>query len=78
MVKIPAGRFLMGSPPDEPKRSDAESPQHEVTLGPFFLGQTPITQTQWRAVALWEPVERDLEPEPSRFKGPNRPVEQVS
>jgi formylglycine-generating enzyme required for sulfatase activity len=79
MVKIPAGTFLMGSPPDEPKRSDAEGPQHEVTLlGAFFLSQTPITQAQWRAVALWEKVERDLKAEPSKFKGANRPVEQVS
>ena len=30
MVVIPAGRFLMGSPPDEPERSDDEGPQHEV------------------------------------------------
>ncbi len=49
-----------------------------VALGPFFLGQTPITQAQWRAVALWEQVERALPPDPSRFKGPNRPVERVS
>jgi hypothetical protein len=44
----------------------------------FFLTQTPITQSQWRAVALWEMVERDLKPDPSTFKGSNRPVDQVS
>jgi len=78
MVKIPAGCFSMGSPEDEPERSDDEGPQHEVTLGAFFMAQTPITQAQWRAVAGWQKVERDLEPDPSRFKGANRPVEQVS
>ena len=78
MVKIPAGRFLMGSPPDETERSDVEGPQHEVRLGPFFLGQTPITQAQWRVVAGWEQVERELGPDPSNYKGSNRPVEKVS
>jgi formylglycine-generating enzyme required for sulfatase activity len=78
MVKIPAGSFLMGSPEDEPERLEREGPQHEVTLGSFFLAQTPITQAQWRAVAGWQKVGRELEPDPSRFKGANRPVEQVS
>jgi len=78
MVKIPAGNFLMGSPGDEPERSDDEGPQHEVTLGAFFMAQTPITQAQWRAVAGWQKVERDLDPDPSKFKGANRPVERVS
>jgi formylglycine-generating enzyme required for sulfatase activity len=49
-----------------------------VTLGAFFLGQTPITQAQWRLVANWQKVEQDLKPDPSHFKGANRPVEQVS
>jgi formylglycine-generating enzyme required for sulfatase activity len=78
MVKIPAGCFLMGSPEDELKRSADEGPQHEVTLGAFFFAQTSITQAQWRAVAHSDKVERDLNPDPSRFKGPDRPVEQVS
>ena len=78
MVKIPAGSFLMGSPEDEPERLEREGPQHDVTLGAFFMAQTPITQAQWRAVAGWQKVERDLKPDPSRFKGANRPVEQVS
>jgi formylglycine-generating enzyme required for sulfatase activity len=78
MVKILAGSFLMGSPGDEPERLEREGPQHEVTLGSFFLAQTPITQAQWRAVAGWQKVGRDLKPDPAQFKGANRPVEQVS
>ena len=81
MVKIPAGSFLMGTPSEE-LGSEDERPQHIVTLGSFFLAQTPITQAQWRAVATWQKLERDLErdlnPDPSNFKGANRPVEQVS
>ena len=78
MLKIPAGSFLMGSPKDEPERLEREGPQHEVTLGSFFLAETPITQAQWRAVAGWQKLERDLKLDPSNFKGANRPVEQVS
>jgi len=77
MVKIPAGSFLMGSPEDEPERSVAEGPQHDVTLDSFFMAQTPITQAQWKVVAEWEKVERDLDSDPSDFKGANRPVERV-
>jgi formylglycine-generating enzyme required for sulfatase activity len=73
LVEIPAGSFLMGSPPEEPERSNDEGPQHEVTLESFFISQTPITQAQWREVALWQerPGERwsrQLETDPSRFQ----------
>jgi formylglycine-generating enzyme required for sulfatase activity len=75
---IPPGSFLMGSPEHEPHRSKSEGPQHEVTLAAFWMAKTPITQAQWREVAGWPRVERDLDPDPSRFKGDSRPVEQVS
>ena len=78
MLRIPAGTFQMGSPAQEQQRRDHEGPQHEVKLREFFLGQTPISQAQWQEVAGWEKVERDLDPDPSRFQGPNRPVERVS
>ena len=78
MVAIPGGTFLMGSPDDEPNRSNYESPQHEVTVAPFFMGAYPVTQRQWRAIAELPQIERELAPDPSRFKGLNHPVEQVS
>jgi formylglycine-generating enzyme required for sulfatase activity len=84
MMSIPGGTFLMGSPDDEPERFDAESPQHEVTVSPFFMGRYPITQAQWREVANWMAVagyplfDRELNPDPAYFKGDNRPVEQVT
>ncbi len=44
MVVIPPGRFLMGSPPDEPERRENEGPQHEVIIKtPFALGDTAVT-----------------------------------
>ncbi|OUC15332.1 MAG: hypothetical protein B0A82_07565 [Alkalinema sp. CACIAM 70d] len=78
MVAIPGGRFLMGSPEDEPERYDDESPQHEVTVPSFFMGRYPVTQAQWRWVAGLPPINQELDPVPSRFKGDNHPVEQVS
>ena len=54
MIKIPACTFLMDSPPEETGRSDDEGPLHEVKLESFFMGQTPITQAQWREVAGWQ------------------------
>ncbi len=78
MVSIPGGTFVMGSPEDEPERLSSESPQHEVTVPPFFMGKYQVTQAQWRAVAQLPKIDRDLDPDPSRFKGDDRPVERVS
>lgn len=78
MVAIPEGSFVMGSPEDEPERSSSESPQHTITLQSFFLGKYPVTQAQWKAVATLPQVNRKLDPDPSRFKDKNRPVERVS
>lgn len=78
MVSIPGGKFLMGSPPEEAQRYAYESPQHEVTVPPFFMGKYPITQAQWRAVADLKQINRELKSDPSNFKGDNLPVEQIS
>jgi formylglycine-generating enzyme required for sulfatase activity/phage replication-related protein YjqB (UPF0714/DUF867 family) len=78
MIAIQSGSFTMGSPGYEPERLDRESPQHEVTVESFLMGRYPVTQAQWRVVAAMPSVERWLEPDPSHFKGDNRPVERVS
>jgi formylglycine-generating enzyme required for sulfatase activity len=78
MVAIPGGSFMMGSPKNEPGRRETESPQHQVTVPPFLLGKYPVTQAQWQAVAALPQVNQELKPNPSRFKGANRPVERVS
>jgi formylglycine-generating enzyme required for sulfatase activity len=78
MVAIPGGTFTMGSPATEKESYNRERPQHQVTLQPFFMGKFPVTQAQWRAVAALEQVNRELEPNPSYFKGENRPVERIS
>jgi formylglycine-generating enzyme required for sulfatase activity len=78
MVAIPGGTFLMGSPENEKGRRSNESPQHKVTVKPFFMGKFTITQAQWQAVVALPEVKIALNPNPSRFKGADRPVEQVS
>ena len=78
MVEIPGGSFTMGSPKDELKRSNDESPQHEVTVPSFYMGKHEVTQAQWKQVGALPQIERKLKPNPSYFKGDNLPVEQVS
>ncbi len=78
MVLVPSGTFLMGSPEDESGRGDNGSPQHEVRVPAFFMGRYPVTQAQWRVVAALPVVKRELQLNPSAFKGKNRPVEKVS
>jgi formylglycine-generating enzyme required for sulfatase activity len=78
MMLIPSGTFFMGSPETELEYSDSESPQRKVTLSQFFMSKYPVTQAQWRFVAELPQVDRELESDPSRFKGDKRPVEQVS
>jgi formylglycine-generating enzyme required for sulfatase activity len=48
MVGIPAGRFLMGSPPSEPGRYDNEGPQHTVSIRAFALGKYDVTSDEFR------------------------------
>ncbi|KOP23092.1 sulfatase-modifying factor protein [Hapalosiphon sp. MRB220] len=78
MVEIPSGRFTMGAPIEKRDSYKDERPQHRVIVSSFFMGKYPITQAQWRAVAALPKVNRDLIPDPSHFKGDNRPVEYVS
>ena len=67
---IPAGEFMMGSPEDDRDKQRDETPQHPVRITqPFYLGIHEVTQEQYQKV---------MRRHPSRFKGPSRPVEQVS
>ena len=78
MVSIPGGKFTMGAPQEESESREDERPRHLVTVKPFFMGKYPITQAQWRAIASLPKIKHDLHPDPSYFKGDNRPVERVS
>jgi formylglycine-generating enzyme required for sulfatase activity len=48
MVVIPAGSFVMGSPPDEEGHEEDEEPEHRVRIArPFALGVFPVTFEQF-------------------------------
>ena len=69
LVVIPPGEFLMASPEMEPGRNSDEM-QHKVTLTePFQMGIYEVTQEQY---------EKAVGANPSTFKAPDNPVEQVS
>ncbi|MCE5228515.1 formylglycine-generating enzyme family protein [bacterium] len=62
MVQLPGGKFKMGS------NTPGQGPIHEVTIKPFLIDKTEVTQANF--VKL-------MGKEKSRFKGDNNPVEQV-
>ena len=74
MVAVQGGTFTMGVDTAMVEMGYAnydELPPHEVTLEPYFIGQTEVTQELWEAVMEGT--------NPSAFTGdPMRPVEQVT
>ncbi|MEY4565367.1 MAG: hypothetical protein RLY14_337 [Planctomycetota bacterium] len=66
---IQPGTFIMGSPISEPGHKEIEA-AHQVTLSdPFYLSIYPVTQAQYEQV---------IKENPSRFKGANHPVDNVT
>jgi formylglycine-generating enzyme required for sulfatase activity/energy-coupling factor transporter ATP-binding protein EcfA2 len=79
IVEVPGGEFWMGASEGEEGAYPNERPQHKVKVSPFLMGKYLVTQAQWRVVASLPKVERDLNPEPSYYKGNScRPVESIS
>lgn len=70
MIRVECGIFTMGATSEQGSDAwDKEKPTHQVTLSSFSIGETEVTQELWQAV---------MGSNPSYFKGPKRPVEQVS
>ena len=70
MVRVQAGTFTMGATPEMKSPYDDEKPKHRVTLtNDYYIGKYEVTQALWKAV---------MGDNPSKFKGENLPVEQVS
>lgn len=68
-VLVAPGSFQMGSLHGETVPTN-ETPAHRVEIDkPFYLGKYEVTQAQWEAL---------MKNNPSHFKDPNRPVEQIS
>lgn len=80
MVVIPQGRFLMGSPEDDPENlvlTSSESPQRRISISRFAVSRTEITFAQWGAC-----VDRGgcngYQPDRNEWEGDQRPVINVS
>ena len=69
MVRVEGGTFQMGASKEQEKPDQDEFPVHDVTLSTYYIGETEVTQELWQAIMFRNP---------SQFKGPQMPVEQVS
>lgn len=81
MVRIDSGSFVMGATNEMEEteeeleecgyitQSEYEKPIHQVNLSNYYIGRTVVTQSLWIAV---------MGTNPSEFKGPNKPVENIS
>lgn len=68
---IPNGTYLMGSPDTEPGRMPAEVQHVRGIKTPFYMGKWEVTQSQWDTVM-------GEDRNPSGFRHPRRPVEEVT
>jgi formylglycine-generating enzyme required for sulfatase activity len=78
MLLVPGGSFTMGS--DAGGQED-EHPAHTVTLPPFWLDRTEVTNAQWdQCVAehVCRPKSDAVRTAHPDFNGPNQPVSGVS
>ncbi|MEW5756871.1 MAG: SUMF1/EgtB/PvdO family nonheme iron enzyme [Pseudomonadota bacterium] len=67
-VRVEGGTFAMGDLFGD-GHPDYERPVHQVTLADYYIAQTEVTQAQWLRAAGYNP---------SKYRGPHLPVEQVS
>jgi acetoin utilization deacetylase AcuC-like enzyme/formylglycine-generating enzyme required for sulfatase activity len=65
MVLIPAGTFAMGSDKGTPD----EAPVHKVAVGSFWMDRCEVVQEEFK---------KYQRPDPSHFKGPRQPLEQIN
>jgi sulfatase modifying factor 1 len=49
MVAIPGGKFIMGSPDNEPLRKKDEGPRRKVTLSKFWMAKTEVSWDEYMA-----------------------------
>ncbi|AEP11781.1 Uncharacterized conserved protein [Chloracidobacterium thermophilum B] len=79
LVAVPGGCFTMGNTvSDETESYDNERPLMRARVFGFYMGRTEVTQAQWREVASWPKVERDLPPSPSKYTGDDLPVDSIT
>ncbi len=65
MMAIPGGWFEMGST----EGNEDESPVHKVWISPFLMDRYEVVQEQFKKFQM---------PDPSHFKNPKNPLEQIN
>jgi formylglycine-generating enzyme required for sulfatase activity len=78
MVLIPGGVFLRSYPQQKIEQHIEKEAQEEVIIPVLWIGKSPITQAQWKAVTSMARVTQDLNLDPSYQKGGNLPVKNIS
>lgn len=71
---IPGGTYLLGSPAAEPGRYADEAAPHRVSLKPFFLSVTEITNAQYARFLRATGYHAPLYGEDKNLNAPNQPV----
>lgn len=67
MAFVQGGSFIMGD--DFNLGTEGGKPTHTVSLSPFYIGMSEVTQADWERVMGYNP---------SKWRDPNRPVESIS
>src|SRR6476646_2349222 len=67
MVRLPGGTFRMGSDKHYPE----EAPAHRVTVDPFWIDRTPVTNRQFKAFAraTGHVTFAEIPPDPKNYPG---------
>ncbi len=81
MVEVRGGSFMMGAEKEEEYSGNYDQntmPQHKVTVPTFYIGKFEVTQAQWKFVAGLPKVNIELKAKPSKFRGDDNPVEQIT
>jgi serine/threonine protein kinase len=68
MNQVEGGIMVLGATPEQQSNTN-DDVQHFVQLKTFFIGKFQVTQEEWEAV---------MDKNPSKFKNPKHPVENVS
>ena len=71
-VAVEGGTYLMGASRKDNSSNMSDNPQHEVSVNSFYIGQTEVTQAQWKALM------GETSTSKCRFQGDNLPVEYVT
>ena len=78
MIRVEGGTFTMGATSEQTGADSDEKPTHQVTLSPYYIGQTEVTQALWEAVMGETPTSDGYQWRPKYGLGDNYPAYRIS